>query len=82
MGIKFETQKEIMPDMLRQRYGNALGNELYFLLNIIKKDDDTIRQMLRVLDDLGTPTRREELIKAVWKCYYEDTANSLLIGTN
>ena len=77
--ISLEMQGNINPINLRQRYGDVIGNEVWFLLRVIQKDDIAINALFKSLDELSDG-RKRELINAVWAQYYNKIASGVLGG--
>lgn len=75
--INQSTQEQIMPDALRKRYGDAVGNEIYFLTRVIKKDTETVRLLLHTVDGLCSEERIGEFINTVWQSYFKKIAGVL-----
>lgn len=82
MGISYKTQQLIMPDALRVRYGNKIGNEIWFLTRVIKKDDESVIALLNAIDDIENEERRIECINAIWNSYYHGLAEQIIEKRN
>lgn len=70
MGISLKMQQQVMPEALRARYGDKIGNELCFLLRVVRKDDSAIEELLKTIDTLHNDDHKLRCINAVWDSYY------------
>lgn len=75
--ISLEMQADINPISLRKHYGDEIGNEVWFLTRIIKKDDVAIKTLLKTLDMLQDE-RKLALIHTIWQQYYRNIADKLI----
>lgn len=80
--ISLETSKLITPENLRATYGEAVGNEVCFLLPMIAGTNKAVTQLLSTLSELSNATQQMEFLTAVRHEYYKRVANSILKELN
>lgn len=80
--ISLETSKLITPENLRITYGEAIGNEVCFLLPMIAGTNKAVIQLLSTLSELSNTAQQMEFITTVRHEYYKRVANSILKEIN
>lgn len=73
--IRQETAMAMLPQTLRSKYGDSIGSEIWKVLQVVDRRDQAICSVLDALDNLVTDEQKEELLKVIWKRYYQKIAS-------
>lgn len=72
--IKQATQEAIMPKALRSEFGDAVGNEVWKVMQVVDRKNDAIQTVLTALKNADTDERRMMIVDAIWRQYYQKIA--------
>lgn len=76
--IKQATQEAIMPKALRNEFGDALGNEVWKVMQIVDRRNDAIQGTLAALRNVDTDEQRMMIVSAIWQRYYQKIASKAI----
>lgn len=76
--IRQSTKDMVSPTALREKYGDAIGMDVWRILQIVDKNDKAIITVITAMDALQNESQRKALIDKIWERHYQKIANSVI----